>query len=165
MMTQNEINSWITFLSSLDVEYSCTVLFQRRFSNGTRNEQYKETVRKFLRIFIRQLNIHFYGTKSTRTRDKYLGPKLTIVPVMENWNLDTDLHFHLHIGNIPIDDLNEITKRIKHSWMKVPMSETNSKSCLVEKTWDKVGWNKYITKELYSKNPDCVITDLIQTTY
>jgi hypothetical protein len=164
MMTQNEINSWITFLSSLDVDYSCTVLLHRGFSNSKRTENFKEDVRRLLKIFIRQLNIHFYGTKSTKTKDKYMGPKLTIVPVMENWNLSTDLHFHLHIGNVPIDDMNEITQRIKHSWEKVPMSESKSNSCLVEKTWDKTGWNKYITKELYSKNSDCVITDLIQTT-
>lgn len=162
MTTQKEINSWINFLSSLDVDYSCTVILHRGFSNSKRTENFKEDVRRLLKIFIKQLNIHFYGTKSTKS--SYLGPKLTIIPVIENWNLGSDLHFHLHVGNIPIDDINLIREKFDHSWTKVPMSESKKNRCLVEKTWDKKGWNRYITKELFKKNTDCVEVDLIQTT-
>jgi hypothetical protein len=163
MMTDKEINSWINFISSFDVDYSCTVMFERRFSRRKRTMRFRDEVIKFLKIFMTQLNVHFYGVKSTKKT--YVGERLLIIPVIEHWTSDDkDLHFHFFIGNFPTTDIDDISLRVKHSWSKVPRSEKKENSVLIEKTWYKDGWSSYITKELKFKNIDCVLTDLIQTT-
>jgi len=163
MTTDLEINSWNEFINSLEVDYSCTVMFDRRFSTRKRTVQYRDEITKYLRIFITQLNVHFYGRKSTKC--DYEGPKLIVLPIVEHWTDEyKDLHFHFFIGNLPTDDIKSIDEKVKHCWSKVPRSEKKSNSVLIEKTWNKEGWSSYITKELRYKNSECVLIDLIQTT-
>jgi len=152
------------FISQFPITHSVTLDIDFRYSFN-RTQKYQDLFKQDLKIFIHQLNRRFYGRKTSKSN--YDDELPIVIPSIENLNNRYEpIHFHLSLGNLRTDRFadEEIEEKIKKSWYSTKFYEKNkNKSVVVKRTFNNIGWNNYITKEMKYKNESCVLFDLIQT--
>jgi hypothetical protein len=108
-----------------------------------------EIINKTARRFTARLTHHLYGNQSKHKGKKNWAKPLVLIAI-EGRNKNKRTHFHIAVGNIPEDKLQNIEQIITRAWHECDFG--NEQVCTKLLT-DKFGWLDYMTKEVgYTDN-------------
>lgn len=135
----------------------------RRFENDS-SEMYEfghyltdQTIRSTARRFEARLTHYLFGNQSKHANKKNWAKPLLLVAI-EGRNTHKRPHFHIALGNVPADKLDNIDTLIAKAWHDCDFAYDEIR---VKPLTNNFGWLNYITKEVGYTDNDALAVEHI----
>lgn len=145
---------YLTTAATLTLK-KCASIRVRRFENDSSEifefRQYltDQTIRSTAHRFEARLTHYLYGNQSKHANKKHWAKPLLLVAV-EGRNTHKRPHFHVAVGNVPVDKQASIDTLIAKAWHDCDFAYDEVR---VEPLTNSFGWLNYMTKEVgYTDN-------------